>query len=1309
MIQNLPAKTGMAFIIVQHLSPDFKSLMGQLISQHTEMKVTTARNNTILRPDHVYLIPRKKDMRVEGDKLTLTDKDPDQKLNLPIDKFFHSLGQEQSEKAIAVVLSGTGTDGSRGIMTVKERGGLVLVQDPRDAKFDGMPNAAIQTKTADAVLSAEAIGKHLTRIAKSGVRIELEADEMTPQAILIADIVTMIRKQTGMDFTHYKRPTILRRLEKMMTFEGFDTLEDYATFLRANPEQVTRLRDEFLIGVTHFFRDDAPWKYLQSKVIPELAANANGKDLRIWTVGCSTGEEAYSMAILLEEERRRTTRNFDYKIFATDVDAAAVAKAGSGQFLDSIVADIPEIYLTRYFEQSAGGYRVVKFLRERIVFAAHNVIADPPFIRMDLISCRNLMIYIKADIQRKLMINFQFALNYGGVLMLGMSESVGDLKHALVPLDEKLRVYQNRLKTKISSPEVLDNTPRRPGAGADLTNSPTKTPASTMQRQAVDQFLMKTYVPLVLVLAQSMDVLYIKGDFRFLLQFPQDGGDFNLENMLDAKLIQLIKSGMRATLRKREHVLMKQVDLGLDSEAKYDLLFRELPDQSLAQQSVIVEFHNEQAPPVEAVVIEGASSKSFSDEQMHVLEGQLRTVREERAQALEELETSNEELQSSNEELLAANEELQSTNEELQSVNEELFTVNTELQERIHQMTVLNDDWENLFRTTDVGTIFLDKELRIRRFTPAIAPLFKLELSDRGRSLDSFKANFAPANYLDHVAKSLEELTPVELQVEHLDSGRSYVMRGVPYRTSDDQIDGVVVTFNDVTALTKAKRYYQQLFENSEEILTVFDAKGNVIDQNRAPEGVDLDMVMGDGWKKIYPKQTVAFVERRLKEVVSRAERLDYELSTTHPDGTESHYKTTMTPLELDNGKERILSTGSDVSAIRNREKEAKERERFISGITETAPLLIYVYDLKKQSNVFVNREMYREVGYSVEEFRALSNGILDILHQEDLPAVAAHQKSLAEDKKDHIHYVEYRIRDKTGRDRWFGSWDRAYKRNQAGEVTQYIGAAQDITTEKEASLHLNRALVELQDRRHELEISNQELEQFAYIASHDLQEPIRTVSQYLQLLEMQAADALGSEEMGLVGSAIRASNRMRDLIYGLLEVSKVSSAEVAFEDTNVQEVFANISEVMQNRLLETGGTFTHDKDVSEIKCDPVLFEQLVTNLVSNGLKFQKPDVNPEVYLGYKREENEHHFWVQDNGIGIPEDQQGRVFQLFQRGHVREDYAGHGIGLTICKRIVERHRGTIWIESHAGRGTAVHFRIPIKLKNTTSLETPLAH
>ncbi len=806
-LSNVPADSGIAFVIIQHLDPSHKGVMPELLQRATAMKVSQIKDRTKVLPNCVYVIPPNKDLSILHGVLLLLAPAASRGLRLPIDFFLRALAQDRQELAVGVVLSGMGSDGTLGLRAIKEKAGVVLVQDPATAEFDSMPRSAIDAGLADIVAAVEDLpGKIIDCLKRTPLfpRAEEFLEEKTQTSM--EKVVVLLRTHTGNDFSFYKRNTLYRRIERRMGLHQIPKMSGYVRYLQENPQELNLLFKELLIGVTSFFRDPEAWEYLRETAIPELfATRVPDQAVRAWMPGCSTGEEAYSLAMVLKEaaDEIRPRRRIIIQIFATDLDRDAIDKARTGFFPANIAADVSEERLKRFFTQETDGYRVRKEIREMVIFAPQNLIMDPPFTKLDILSCRNLLIYLSAEVQKKLIPLFHYTLNPGGILFQGSAETIGEYTDLFAPLSAKSRIF--RRTESILRSEFMAF-PSSFGAGLpvilDLPPSP-KQPASL--QVLADQLVLHRYAPPAVLTNDKGDIFYVSGRTGKYLEPAAGKANWNLFAMAREGLRYEVTNAFQKVVRQKDSVILHGLKVGTNGGTQFvDVTLQRLDEPGPLQGLVMIVFmdvpppvagQRHGRPPVPNV--RNARLEELEHELLQV-HSEARATHEEMQTSQEELRSANEELQSTNEELQSANEELTTSKEEMQSLNEELQTVNSELQAKVDELSRTGNDMKNLLDSTSIATLFLDKHLNVRRFTPQATKIIKLIPGDAGRPVTDLASELSDQTLADDAREVLRTLVPAEKSVAARD-GRWFTVRIMPYRTADDRIDGVVITFMDIT------------------------------------------------------------------------------------------------------------------------------------------------------------------------------------------------------------------------------------------------------------------------------------------------------------------------------------------------------------------------------------------------------------------------------------------------------------------------------------------------------------------------------
>ena len=943
---------GMAFVLVQHLAPDHKSILSDLIRHYTRMQVFDVEDGMVVRPNCAYIIPPNRDMAFLNGTLQLLEPSAPRGQRLTIDFFFRSLALDQRERAICIVLSGTGSDGTLGLRAVKGEGGMVMAQTPDSTEYDGMPRSAIATGLVDYELPPAKMPAQLIAYAAHVLGKSDAADlAMSKTENALKKIFVLLRTQTRHDFSLYKPNTIHRRIERRMAVHQIETMDEYVKYMQQTPTEVEALFRDLLIGVTNFFRDPEAFKMLEEQVIPKLfAGKPAGSVIRIWTPGCATGEEAYSIAILLQERLDAMRQNYKVQVFATDIDSQAIASARTGLYPASIAADVSPERLARFFASESDGsvFRIHKGIRDMLVFSEQDLIKDPPFSRLDLISCRNLLIYMGADLQKKLMPMFHYAINPGCFLFLGTSETVGDFGDLFVALDRKLKLYQ-RKENIYSARHTTFGRFIPPLAAADVVFSRTIPKMSVQGKQSLreltEQALLQELAPVAALVNNNGDIVYLHG--RTGLYLEPAPGEAGVNNIL-----KMAREGLRRDLAAALHKassckeIVRHMGLRVKTNGDFstvNLTVQPMPTSSDSETPlylVILESlpHGEtQNTAVGHFITEKANGTDGTDKDAGIatLKQELEAKEEYLQSTIEELETANEELKSSNEEMQSVNEELQSTNEELetakeelQSVNEELSTVNAELQTKLSDLSRANNDMNNLLAGTGIATIFVDHQLRILRFTPTATQIINLILSDVGRPVGHIVSNLVGYDCIGtDIQGVLDTLLPKEVEVLTI-AGEWFMMRIQPYRTIDNVIEGAVITFVNITehkreeeSLRKANALGRLavVVHDTCDAMIVQDLAGRILAWNPAAEKIygwseteALKMNIRDLIPDRLREEAVATIQH-----LSRAEILKpYSTQRIAKDGRVMNVWMTSTALLNEAGQMYAIATTERVSGI---------------------------------------------------------------------------------------------------------------------------------------------------------------------------------------------------------------------------------------------------------------------------------------------------------------------------------------------------------------------------------------------------------
>lgn len=1313
--ERMPDQTGMAFIVIQHLSPDFQSHMDELLGRKTNIPIHSVEDGVRVQPNAIYLMPPKKEMIISQGRLLLTDKDPERGLSMPIDSFLRSLAQDAGRCAIAVILSGSGSDGSRGVKHVHDADGLVIVQDEDTAKFDGMPLAAINTGVVDLILPPEAMPAALAKYAHETMPQESDTSG-EPAAVPTSDqgmekIFRLLRTNYGIDFNHYKPSTVIRRTERRSTLTHSSNVEDYARFVDENPHELNALYRDLLIGVTTFFRDGDSFARLSKSVVePILSEVEPHQEIRGWIAGCATGEEAYSLAMLFHEQLEAAGRPINVKLFATDVHRESLNYASAGIYTENQLGDISAPRRNRYFERKGEEYHISPELRKMIVFAPHNVITDAPFTKLHLITCRNLLIYFQPVVQKKVLSLFHFGLKTGGYLFLGSSENPGELRDEFDALDKHWKIYRKRRDVRLpTSLRVQLTTPQHPAPRHREHMRPT---IHAHEGSLFEYYnaLLEKHMPVAILIDEKYQLLHTFGGAEKYLQVKGGRSPVNVLDMFDDELKTAATGGLQHAKKERTPVRYTGVHVRQGDQVEHLKLVIEPvqigPDKPLA---FVVSFERLNEPSTKSETTDARYNvKQMTREQIGALESELRFTKENLQATIEELETSNEELQATNEELVASNEELQSTNEELQSVNEELYTVNAEHQRKITELTEMTDDMSSLLESTDVGVIYLDEELRIRRFTPRMADNFNLLPQDVGRRIDTFAHTIEAPELLSDVRRVLETEEGVEKEVVG-QKGVPYFLRILPYRTQH-RTAGVVLTLIEISKLREAedgRRQAEQELRKSEsrkqaildsalDAIVSMDEHGRILEFNTAAQrifGYTLDEVQGQPMpEKIIPEHLRDKQSQTFKKFMETGETsvLDGRTFWTgmRKDGTEFPCELTVTKISTE-GPPIFTGFIRDVSDRMDAEAALKQRELQFRGTFENAAVGMAHKDLEGRW-LRVNDRLCEIVGYTREEMT--DKTFRHITHPDDLEADIQQFERLVAGELD-SYQMEKRYVHKNGSDVWV-ALTASMQKDEADRPLYCISIVQDISRRKQFEQDLQAAI--------------EARESFLAMLSHELRNPLSAVINATRLLRRGQFGVTGFSRDDITSVIERQTQQMGRLLADLLDVSRIANGKIELDRKTVDlcQLVESIRETSDPIISEHDIALTvdHPQTPVWVEGDPTRLQQIQVNLLANAAKYSPP--GSRVHFSIGSENGEAVIRVKDEGIGIPAHLMEKIFDPFVQSEesLHRSDGGLGVGLTLVSNLVKMHHGTVSVHSE-GRGKGSEFTVRLPRLELSQAET----
>lgn len=1322
----MPVNTGIAFVIIQHLSPDFESMMDELLSRHSSMDIKRVVNGLKAEPNTIYLNPPRSKMIIENGKFNLQERPGARELNLPIDIFFDSLAVEYGRKAIAIVLSGTGSDGTRGTAMVKGHEGTVLVQTPSSAKFDGMPRSVIESGNYDAMATPSEMPGLIKRI-RAGKEIdqsysgEIEDD---PEK----HIFLRLRDKYGTDFGYYKEATLTRRFERRAQLAGTDLI-GYAKRLATDAEELDALYSDMLIDVTSFFRDFKAFQAVTKQAIEKLGKQmTHDRQIRVWVAGCSSGEEAYSIAIAFAEYARKNNLPLNLKILATDVHQRSLGAAAEGLYPKTSLTGLNEAQIDRYFEKHVDYYQVKQQLRRLVVFSQHNLLRDPPFTRIDLVTCRNVMIYFQEQAQQKTLALFHFALKVDGYLFLGPSESLGRLEDEFETLDRRWKIYK-----KLRDIRLLEATSLLPRDSANRPRAEFKPPYLTGRTGTLQRFqkahgealelMLKTFAPPGFLINKKGEIVHVFGTAGQYVKI--DGGIFSnlIVDLIDPQLRLAVTTGLeRLTTADKLEFERRVIMANEKGEAEKSIIvsLKTIEERSISSAHFLLTLVSSETQqqiklPLPKFLDAGETSQILH-KRIQDLERDLNSTEESLQSLVEELQTSNEELQATNEELMASNEELQSTNEELHSVNEELYTVSAEHQVKIDELTVLSDDMNLLLKTTSIGIIFLDENLNIRRFTPSATSAFNLLTQDIGRPFEHTTYKFEDKEFKKKVARVLKSKKAYSQEIAIESS--VFILNVLPYITSVKNASGIVITLVDVTELKAAEAVRISEKEIFETVLN--DLTETVV---RVRLSDDVIVFCNQAFAADYGKTPTEMLGKPFKTTTkidsSRRQNIrDKALAELKgkPVGTSTNIQYEMKDGRMFLGRVRLIAntsgkatyfqyTGLDITG-QYRYTEALENilkvgemasYQFEESIDIQKLLDIGCEYLKLPKGLITQTRNEEFLATHHHGFRSISKiGDLDNFYRlgnqlpDDYdPLILTGKKQTKTDALK--SYIGIRVITHDARNcvmHFFNDEERQHPfTDMERTVVQLLARLAGLFLERDLQLE------NIEKRQTELENVNEGLKRFTYLASHDLQEPLRKIQQSGEMLQIDTEGKLDDDSSYFLKIMIESAGRMRSLIEDLLLYSASANQELTKSVTPLQVLLEDAVDDLQASIATSKAKIKINA-LPKVSCDPVVMKQVFVNLISNSLKYREESKTPRVTISSKRLKSVTRIHIKDNGIGMEMNNKVNIFEPFIRLHSKTQYSGSGIGLAICKSICDRHGWTIDVKSELGKGTEVILTLP---------------
>jgi two-component system, chemotaxis family, CheB/CheR fusion protein len=1290
--RNVPPDSGMAYVVILHLSPEHDSHLAEVLQKSASIPVMQVQTPVKVAPDHVYVIPPNKSLAMNDGTLVVSEMTGFEERRAPVDIFFRTLADTHESRAVCVIFSGSGADGSMGLRRIKENNGLVLVQDPAEAEFDEMPLSSIATGLVDYILPvAEMPGRMMAyrqqlRSPPLLVKPHSEDDE---QALM--EIFTLLRIRTGHDFTNYKRATVLRRIERRMAVREIARLPEYARFLRDDSTEADALLRSLLISVTNFFRDRQVWETLEETIIPKLFDEKGADDhLRVWVAGCATGEEAYSLAMVLADGAAKLQSPAQIQLFATDLDAEAIAKARNGYYSVAESADVPPDRLRRYFLKERDGYRVRRELRELVLFAHHNLIKDPPFSHLDFVSCRNVLIYLNRTVQARTMELLHFALEPGGFVLLGTAESVDGSGQLFSTVDKEHHIYQSRAVPRV----VTMLAPAQLTATADLRHTvSTAERTETRPRFApleLHQRLLEDYAAPSLIVDEQYDIVHLTERAGKYLQFAVGDASLNLLQVVRPELRVKLRAALSQSSRNRGTVAVRGVSVNIGPrDETIDVIVRPtLRDGDPARGYFLVLFESPRDSvldePREATAVEPAARQM--EEELIRVKARMRDTIEQYEMQVEEARAANEELQAMNEELRSTAEELETSQEELQSVNEELQTVNQELKVKIDEVSHANNDMRNLMSSTEIGTIFVDRSLCVKLFTPRIRDIFNLIPADVGRSLLDITSKLTIDKLATDVEAVLDRLQTIEREVQTR-NGSWHLMRLLPYRTAEDRIDGVVLTFVDISKRKQAETALRESEERHRAIVTsardyaivTADIDGMILSWSPGAEAVfgwSEAEALGRPLGMTFTPEDQAAAQPEKERQLARDEgsapdvrwHIRKDKSRIFVDGM-------MRLLTDAEGAPRgFLKIGIDMTQRRTTEEALRNSEARLRAVANIGPDLMWSNDANGVTDWY-NQRWLEYTGQTFEEARGY--GWLEAIHPDDR-AQSMERFRVAFRSGERLRH-EHRIRNSDNEYRWFLVQAEPL-READGTIVRWFGAATDIHEQRIA-----RDLLEerVRERTHQLEDLSAQRQQL-------LERLVTATEEERQRVARELHDELGQHiaalRVELAGKQEKLSPRLGEIAERLDETIDRLMLELRPPILDHLGLHGAITSLAQDFSAASGlGIDVHLPGVGEGVRFSEAIETALYRAVQEGLtNAWKHARASTVSVIVERDQDTLRMILEDNGRGFESE-----------GALAGEPARGRFGLLGMRERLALVRGTVDIESQPGSGTAIYIRVPL--------------
>ena len=1352
----LPAQSGMVFVVILHLAPDHESHLAEVIARTTSMPVLQVTGRVKVEADHVYVIPPGKQLSMEDGHLILSELGTRSGKHVAVDMFFRTLADAHGPHAAAIVLSGADGDGANGIKRIKERGGLCVAQTPDEAEHDGMPRAAIATGLVDWVLPVAEMPVKLLSYWRAESRLRLPS-ETGPQPATestaweenkskadaeraMHDVLTYLRVRSGHDFSYYKRATVVRRVGRRMQVNGIEDMPSYLAFIRTHPAEPAALLQDLLISVTNFFRDREAFTALERE-IPRLFQGKGPEDtVRVWVAACASGEEAYSVAMLLREHADTLSQPPKIQVFATDLDESAIQWAREAEYSEAIAADVSEERLRRFFSKGHGLYKVKRETREIVLFALHDLLKDSPFSKLDLVTCRNLFIYLNAQAQARVLEIFHFALHSEGLLFLGTSESVDEGSGLFGVIDKKRRIYTRRAVARAGMPVFTEpstlsqmvrerplerSTPGYKALKPVLSNAARSSAVPAREEDAPDHAaipwaarhydFIEDLAPPSIIVNAAYEITHLSEHAGSFLQVGGGDPTMNLLRMVHPMLRIELRAALYQAAQTGSAVETRGIPVEFDRGAK-TVTVRVTPARTSPPDCFLVIFREQEAEmgtssSADVPSIEPESVVQHLEAEIERLKAQLRHIIEDSEASKEEHKASTEELQAMNEELRSASEELETSREELQSINEELSTVNQELKSKVDELGRSNSDLQNLMASTQIATVFLDRDLTIQRYTPPAVALFNVIPTDLGRPLSDLTSRLDYSDLAADAERVLSQLSPVEVEVSHRD-GRHFLARTLPYRTGDDRISGVVITFIDITRRCQAEEElrasearFRAVADLVPDLLYSTNATGQLLWCNQRwlnYTGQTALQAQGYGWVDSVHPDDRARVRQSFLDAVETGTTFTAENRLLGVDGSARWFLARAEPFRDEHGQVvQWFGAKTDIEDFKATTAElATSQERLRLILENAREFAIFSTDLERRITTW-NPGAEQIIGFTEAEIIGRSGDI--IFTPEDRAQGRPDQE--ASEALDRGRAMDQRWHQRKDGERFWANG--AFMRmNQAdGEPVGFVKIMRDETEALQTRQALEQsrqesvaALREAQAARAEAEAANQTKDHFLAVLSHELRTPLMPVTMAVHMLRRdrtlskQALDALEMIERNV---AIEAH-----FIDDLLDITRITrgTLEIVTEPTNVHQAIQHALEVTASEAERKRQTVAVELKAKrhDLVGDATRLQQLFWNLLKNASKFT-PEAG-EIRITTRNKAGKIVVDVSDSGVGFEPDAAARIFHAFEQAspEVARTFGGLGLGLAISKATADAHGGTLLAYSEGpNRGAKFTVELPL--------------